>query len=107
MKPKRPQWLLAPYLLLTLAVLFWAGNWVLGRALRYDAPPVAITFWRWAIAFALLAPFTYGSLHNRWPLILRSWKIVCLLGLLATVFHHIPIYTGLRHTTATNGALLN
>jgi EamA-like transporter family protein len=28
-------------------------------------------------------------------------------GLLATALQHIPVYTGLRHTTATNGALLN
>ncbi len=97
------------YLLLTFAVLGWAGNWVIGRALRFDAPPVAITFWRWAIAIALalLAPFTYPDLVARWRVILRSWKILCLLGLLATACRHIPIYIGLRNMTATNGALLN
>lgn len=96
-----------PYLLLTLAVLGWAGNWVIGRALRFDASPVALTFWRWTIALALLLPFTYPYLRNNRRLVLRSWKILCLLGLLATVFQHIPIYLGLRYTTATNGALLN
>ena len=105
--PQQPRSLLVPYLLLSLAVLSWAGNWVIGRALRFDAPPVAITFWRWAIALALLMPFTYPYLRERWKVILRSWKILCLLGLLATVCQHIPIYIGLRHTTATNGALLN
>jgi drug/metabolite transporter (DMT)-like permease len=88
-------------------VLAWAGNWVIGRALRFDAPPAAITFWRWVIAFAVLLPFTYPYLREHWRSILRSWKILCVLGLLATVFQHIPIYEGLRHTTATNGALLN
>jgi drug/metabolite transporter (DMT)-like permease len=107
MQSQQPQSHFVPYLLLTLAVLGWAGNWVIGRALRFDAPPVAITFWRWAIALTLLAPFTYQSLRDRWGIILRSWKILCVLGLLATVFQHIPIYAGLRHTTATNGALLN
>ena len=106
-QPQQPQSLFVPYLLLTLSVLFWAGNWVIGRALRFDAPPVAITFWRWAIALALLAPFTYLYLRERWHLILRFWKILCVLGLLATVCQHIPFYAGLRHTTATNGALLN
>jgi drug/metabolite transporter (DMT)-like permease len=95
------------YLLLTLAVLGWAGNWVIGRALRFDAPPVAITFWRWAIALALLVPFTFPYLRERWRLVLRSWRILVVLGLLATVLQHIPVYAGLRHTTATNGALLN
>lgn len=98
---------LIPYLLLTLAPLSWSGNWVIGRALRFDAPPGAITFWRWAVAFVLLLPFTYPYLRDNARLVFQSWKILCALGLLATVLQHIPYYIGLRHTTATNGALLN
>jgi drug/metabolite transporter (DMT)-like permease len=97
----------AAYLLLTLAVLAWAGNFVIGRALRLDAPPAAMTFWRWLIALALLLPFTYGYLRDNARQVRRSWRILCLLGLLATVLQHIPLYLGLRYTTATNGALLN
>ena len=33
---------LSPYLLLTLANLFWAGNWIVGRAFRGELPPVAL-----------------------------------------------------------------
>lgn len=95
------------YALLSLAVLCWAGNWVIGRALRYDAPAVAITFWRWLLAFLILAPFTYKDLLARKAEILRHWKILCALTAFSVVFQHIPIYWGLRHTTATNGALLN
>ena len=36
-----------PYLLLTMAVLFWAGNFILGRAFHNDIPPIALAFWRW------------------------------------------------------------
>jgi hypothetical protein len=36
-----------PYLLLPLAVLFWAGNFLIGRAVRADVPPVGLAFWRW------------------------------------------------------------
>ena len=39
-----------PYLLLTLTALFWSGNMVLGRGIRADVPPMALAFWRWAIA---------------------------------------------------------
>ncbi len=45
------------FLLLSLASLFWAGNWVIGRALRDAMEPVALNFWRWAIAVLILAPF--------------------------------------------------
>jgi len=98
---------LPAYLLLALAVLCWAGNFVIGRWLRYSAPPVALTFWRWGVALAVLAPFTFSHLRHQWPVIRRSWKVLCLLALFATVLQHIPIYWGLRDTTATNAALLN
>jgi drug/metabolite transporter (DMT)-like permease len=98
---------LLAYALLSAAVLCWAGNWVIGRALRYDAPGVAITFWRWLIAFCILAPFTYKDLLARRGEVVRHWKILSLLTLFSVVFQHIPIYWGLRLTTATNGALLN
>ena len=96
-----------PYLLLAAAVLMWAGNWVLGRALRFDAPPVAMAFWRWLIALVILLPVAYPYLRTQWRSIVASWKILGWLALLATVCQHVPIYIGLRDTTATNAALLN
>jgi drug/metabolite transporter (DMT)-like permease len=96
-----------PYLLLAVAVLFWAGNWVFARALRFDAPPVALAFWRWVVALAILTPLAYAHVHRQWHIISGSWRILCLLALLATVFQHIPVYIGLAQTTATNGAMLN
>ena len=107
MTPPRASPAVGAYLLLAVAVLCWAGNFVIGRALRYDAPPVALTFWRWTVAFAVLAPFTGAHIRHKWPVVRRSWRILCLLALFATVLQHIPIYWGLRDTTATNAALLN
>jgi drug/metabolite transporter (DMT)-like permease len=99
--------IILPFLLLALAVLFWAGNWVMARALRFDVPPVALAFWRWTIALVILLPLSAAVLRIQWRQVLYAWKPLCLLGLLATVFQHIPIYIGLKYTTATNGALLN
>ncbi|MDB5812001.1 MAG: EamA family transporter [Betaproteobacteria bacterium] len=96
-----------PYLLLAVAVLFWAGNWVFARALRFDVPPVALAFWRWMVALVILTPFAYAHVRRQWSDIKSALPILALLALLATVFQHIPVYIGLRETTATNGALLN
>jgi len=95
------------FLLLTLAVACWAGNFVAGRALRNDVPAVALTFWRWVLALSLLLPFTWSGIRAQWPVVRRSWKVLSLLGLFASVLQHVPVYLGLRETTATNGALLN
>lgn len=96
-----------PYLLLAVAVLIWAGNWVIARALRFDAPPVALAFWRWVVALVILSPLAFAQVRRQWPVVKRAWRVLCLLALLATVFQHIPVYIGLRDTTATNAALLN
>ena len=56
-KNTAPRW--QPYLLLGLANLFWAGNWVLGRALREAFGPITLNFWRWTIAAAVLLPFAW------------------------------------------------
>src|SRR5262249_52930402 len=95
------------YLVLALAVLCWAGNFVVGRWLRFSAPPVALTFWRWTVALAVLAPFTFSHLRGQWPIVRRSWKVLFLLALFATVLQHIPIYWARRDPPATNAALPN
>lgn len=96
-----------PYLLLTLATLFWAGNWVAGRALADLVPPAALTFWRWAIALALLAPLVGPRLWEKRALLARHWKPIVVIGLLGGGLHNVLQYWGLHHTSATNGAILN
>ncbi|HEY2967072.1 MAG TPA: hypothetical protein VGK75_01790 [Casimicrobiaceae bacterium] len=36
----------SPYLQLTLTPFFWACNWVLGRGLHAETPPMAMTLYR-------------------------------------------------------------
>jgi drug/metabolite transporter (DMT)-like permease len=97
----------SPYLLLTLTNLFWAGNWIVGRAIRHDVPPVALGFWRWVIALAPIVPLALPHLRAQWPLIRRHWRILSVLAVLGTGFYNSLAYIGLNFTTATNGVLLN
>ncbi len=97
----------SPYLLLSLTSLFWAANWVVGRAMRNEIPPVAMGFWRWAIALAILLPFTAPELRRRWPVVRANWLVLTLLGLLGAVIFNTLIYVGLQYTAATNGVLFN
>jgi len=94
------------YLLLTLTVLFWSGNWVVGRGIRDDVPPIALSFWRWAIAFLCLLPWAGPHLRRQWREALAHWKVLAMLGLFGGACHNALTYTGLAHTTATNGVLL-
>jgi len=95
------------FALLALAMLFWAGNWVLGRALRDAFDPVALNFWRWAIAVVVLAPLALPALRGQGAVLRRHAGLIALLGLTGMALFHCLIYLGLRTTTTVNGVLLN
>ena len=97
----------SPYLLLTLASLFWAGNWVVGRAMRNDIPPVAMGFWRWVVALLILLPFAAPELKRNWRVVRANWFTLALLGGLGAMLFNTMIYVGLQYTAATNGVLFN
>ena len=98
----KPIWLLA-----ALPPLFWAGNFVLARALHTDIPPIALSFWRWTTALLILLPFALPGLRAQWPLLLRHWPLLTLLGILGITNYNTFAYLGLQDTTATNGVLLS
>jgi len=97
----------SPYLLLTLANLFWAGNWIVGRGIRGDVPPLALSFWRWIIALLFILPLAWPHLRRDWPQLVPSWRWLALFGFLGTATYNALAYVGLQYTTATNGLLLN
>ena len=84
--------LLLPYAGVVVTTLCWAGNWVVGRAIRGEMPPVALNFWRWTVALAVLAPFALPRLAGKGAVLRRSWLL--LLGLAVTgeisQSHHHP-----------------
>jgi len=93
--------------LLSLATLFWAGNFVLGRAVRGHVPPVGLAFWRWTVALLLLVAFSWRGIAAQWRLLARRWMVVLVLGILGVGNFNVFVYIGLRETEATNALLLN
>lgn len=104
---QRPHLRPSPYLLLGLTVLFWAGNFVLGRGLHASVPPMALSFWRWFTALLLLAPFAARPLWTQRRTVARAWKRLLLYGVVGVAGFNTFVYVGLQTTTATNGVLLN
>ena len=95
------------FVLLALATLFWAGNWVLGRALRETFEPNALNLWRWLIAALALAPFALPRLRGKWPVMRRSAGLLAVLALLGVALFQSLVYYGLKPTTAVNAVLLH
>jgi drug/metabolite transporter (DMT)-like permease len=96
-----------PFTLLALTALLWSGNWIVGRDLRDAMPPVALTFWRWAGAALILAPFVLPRLAGRWHRVLRHWRILLLLGGTGAALFQLLVYVGLSMTSTINAVLMN
>jgi drug/metabolite transporter (DMT)-like permease len=105
MSPQLPSHKLA-WIFLALSSMFWAGNIVLARALHADIPPIALNFWRWTVALAIMLPFTVGLVRAQWPAVRREWRYLALLGFTGMAAFHSLQYTALNLTTAVNVSLI-
>ena len=94
------------YLLRTLAALFWAGNFVLARGVHEEVPPIALAWWRWALAFAILLPFALPYMRRDWPQLRAGIGILILLGILGVGCFNTFAYIGLNDTTALNAVVM-
>lgn len=95
------------YLMLSGSALFWSGNFVLGRAMIADIPPITMSYWRWSVALALILPFTLKSLISQWPIIRANLPLLIFMGTLSVAGFNTLAYLGLQETTATNAVLIN
>jgi len=94
------------YLLLCLALLFWSGNSVLGRAVRDTIPPIALAFWRWTLATLVLTPFAWRYLRKDLTIIKENFAFITLLSFLGVGAFNTLLYSGLQYTEAVNSVLL-
>ena len=95
-----------PYLLLAAVALFWAGNSIVGRAVRDAIPPFTLALGRWTGALLVLSPFASAHVRIDRDRLLRHWKQILLLGALGVGAFNALLYSGLHYTTATNGLLI-
>jgi drug/metabolite transporter (DMT)-like permease len=92
--------------LLVLPPLFWAGNAVVGRALVGHFPPLALSFWRWALAFAILAPFALRSIRAHRDTIRSHWRALAALSFLGVACYNSLQYLALQTSGAVNATLI-
>ncbi len=97
---------LRAYGYLVVAALFWSGNVVLARAFSADLPPVALSYWRWMLAWICLMPFCWRHIWTQKELIAKNFWKLAILSLLSIGCYNLTVYTGLQTTTAMNSVLI-
>jgi drug/metabolite transporter (DMT)-like permease len=96
----------ATHAALTLTVLLWSSNFIIGRAVRADVTPATLNFLRWALALMVLVPITLPTLVTHRKLLARHWKLAALLGFTGIAAFQTLGYVALTMTTAMNSVLL-
>ena len=96
-----------PYILLVLAVLFWSGNFVIGRGIHETVPPISLSFWRWVVALIIMLPFVVKPMVRQRDLLRRNWRILSLLAVLGVTNFSSFLYIALQTNTVINTVLIN
>jgi len=95
------------YLFLFLAVLFWAGNFIVRKyASYYEIPPFSLNFYRWFFAWLILLPFTFKEIISKKNYILENYKFYILLGITSVTIFNSIVYYSLNFTQVISGVLM-
>lgn len=94
--------------MLVLATLFWAGNFIVGKAAFVeDIPPMSLVFFRWSLVWLILLPFTYKEIIKYKEVILKNLPLLFFLALTSVGLFNSFTYLALIHTQVINASLFN
>lgn len=95
------------YFYLILAVLFWSGNFVLGRFVSSDISAMELSFFRWFFVLLILSPYIIYKHRRLITIFKKNPYLYTLFGLLGVSAYNTFVYFGLDYISATNALLIN
>ena len=95
------------YVYLTLCVLFWAGNAIVGKMASGHIPAFTLSFWRWIIAFVIILPFGFRAVIREWHFFRSNWKFLCVIAFLSVTIYNTFQYWALNWTSAINVGIVS
>lgn len=95
------------YIYLSLAVLFWSGNFVLGRYISTNISAMELSFFRWFLVLLILSPYIMLNAKRLIFTFKQKPYLYILFGALGVSAYNTFIYFGLDYITATNALLIN
>ncbi len=97
--------MLRSYLFVMIAVVIYAGNLIVGKAIN-DLPPITISFFRTAIAFLVVLPFAYKQFKEHHDVLKSNWKPLLGIGITGIALFNVFVYLSLNFTTTTNAGIM-
>jgi drug/metabolite transporter (DMT)-like permease len=97
----------SPYILLILAACIWGGNFVAGKSLVTQMPPVTMAAVRWSIAFVILLPVFGRQAWQARVEYLRNWKMIVFLSATGVAGFNTLTYIAVQYTGSINASLMN
>ncbi|WP_322049207.1 DMT family transporter [Paraburkholderia sp. J67] len=98
---------LGDVLIVMLAPLCWAGNFVLAKHLQSEITAIQLNFWRWFLACLVLTPFVARDLRQLVRDMLEHLPILIAQSLMGIAVYHCLVYYALKSTSAINATLIN
>jgi drug/metabolite transporter (DMT)-like permease len=94
----------SPYLVLSLAVVFVSFGSILVRVA--EAPALAVSFYRVALASLILLPFAGGDARRSWPTLTSRQQVLLIGSGVALALHFATWIASLSHTSIASSVLL-
>lgn len=94
-----------PYLLLSLAPLFWGGNMVAAKLATGEVMPFVLLFSRFFGALMLVFPFALPHLKRDWPEMRKGWGWLLIYGAIGFAAFNACMYVAVTYTSAINASI--
>jgi len=96
------------HLLLVLCVLFWSGNFILGRFVNTQIEPLELAFFRWFFVILLSIPILFFlDIKKILKILKENFLLLSFLAIIGISLFNTILYIALQTTSATNALLIN
>ena len=95
------------YALALGASILWSTIFLFARGVAGSMSPVEMAFWRWALAFLAILPFTWRELKAQRALLRKHFPLLALAGVIGFSGYSLLLFQAGKSTEAANLALLS
>ncbi|MBY0482445.1 MAG: DMT family transporter [Chitinophagaceae bacterium] len=89
-----------------IAVIVWAGNFIISRGVNQLIGPVSLAFYRWSLATIIITPIAWSTFKKEQQAIRQNFKYLLWVSLTGIALFNTFVYVSGHFTTAINMALI-